>query len=70
MQTGSTKVQMENVLYCIVCHNEKLSKCVNKKIKSHKKLNSMSPLPAIMSFSRESCTDREFLKSPRCKNVN
>ena len=30
----------------------------------------MSPILAIMLFSPKSCTDRELLKSPKCRNVN
>ena len=44
MPTGSTLMKMENGLELILRHNEKLSKCVNKKNKIHKKLSGMSPI--------------------------
>ena len=47
-----------------------MRKCVNKKIKSHEKLSSLSPIPAIMLIFPKSFTDRELLKSPKCRNLN
>ena len=62
MPTGSTLMQLENGLQLILHHNEKLSKCVNEKIKSHKKLS--IPVPAML-FSSKSCTERELIKIPK-----
>ena len=56
-------MQTENGLQLIVCQNEKFSKCANKNLKIHKKSRIMSPIPSIMSFSSETCTDRDLLKS-------
>ena len=41
-----------------------------QEIKSHNKLNSISPIPAIMSPSPKSCTDKELSKSPKFRNPN
>ena len=51
----------------IVHHYEKLTKCVNRKIKSHKKLSSMFSVPAVMLFSPKNCINRHLLKSPITK---
>ena len=53
-----------------VRNNKRLSKCKNKTFMSHKKLSSVSPIPGIMLFSSKSCTDRELLRSPKCRNLN
>ena len=48
---------MVNYLQLMAGRNEKLSKYVNKKIKSHKKLSSMFPISAITSFSPKNSTN-------------
>ena len=50
-----------------VRHNKGPTKYITKKIKSHKKLNSMSPIPAIMLYSPRSCADRKVKKITRGK---
>ena len=50
-----------------VRHKKEPTKYITKKIKSHKKLNSMSPIPAIMLYSPRSCADRKVKKITRGK---
>ena len=70
MQAGSELMQMENDLWSILRQNEKLSKFLKKKFKSHKKSRAVSPIPTIMLFFPKSRTNRELLKSPKCRNLN
>ena len=48
-----------------VRHNKEPTRYIIKKIKSHKKLNSMSPIRAIMLYSPRSCADRKVKKITR-----